>query len=217
MNAILYLNKTSCQWRMLPKDFPPHNTVFYYFHKWKLKRIIEEICDTLHILGIIDSRSIKPSHHVGTNKGISGSKKIKSRKEHIVVDVLGLPIGIVVYATNVYDCVGAHEVIDTMRGKYPEPKILADGGYKGQKLIDVAKGKLNAELEVVQRPDESSKKFCILFLPWIVERSFVWLENFRRIAIDYEFYSDTGVAMVQLAFYKIVDPRRSLQNWVTKV
>lgn len=218
MNAILYLVKTGCQWRMLPKDFPPYNTVFYYFNKWKLEGVFEELMDTLHImvriqmgrrdtpsLGIIDSRSIKSSHHVDTDRGIDGNKKIKGRKEHIVVDTLGLPLRVVVHEANVHDSVGAHALIDSMRGCYPRlKKILADGGYKGQKLIDAARQKLGAEFSVVLRPDQSSKKFSVLPLRWIVERSFSWLENFRRIAMDYEFYSDTGVAMVQLAFCQLM-------------
>ena len=214
MNAIMYLVKTGCQWRMLPKDFPPYNTVFYYFNKWKLEGVFDELMDRLHVivrkltgredtpgLGIIDSRSVKSSHHVDSDRGIDGNKKIKGRKEHIVVDTLGLPMEIVVHEANIHDSVGAHTVIDSMRGCFPRlKKILADGGYKGQKLIDDARTKLGAEFKVVLRPDESSKKFSVLPLRWIVERSFSWLENFRRIAMDYEFYSDTGVAMVQLAF-----------------
>ena len=138
---------------MLPKDFPPHNTVFYYFNKWKLEGVFEE--------------------RMG-------------RKEHIVVDILGLPMSMVVHEANVHDSIGA------------------DGGYKGQKLSDTVRQKLGAELTVVLRPDESSKKFSVLPLRWIVERSFSWLENFRRIAMDYEFYSDTGETMVQLAFCRLM-------------
>ena len=164
MNAIMYLVKTGCQWRMLPKDFPPYNTVFYYFNKWKLEGVFDELMDKLHVivrnlmgredtpsLGILDSRSIKSSHHVDSDRGIDGNKKIK-----------------------------------------------------GQKLIDDARTKLGAEFKVVLRPDESSKKFAVLPLRWVVERSFSWLEDFRRIAMDYEFYSETGVAMVQLAFCRLM-------------
>ena len=99
MNAIMYILKTGCQWRMLPKDFPPYNTVFYYFSKWKHEGVFEELMDTLHRmvrklmggrtppgLGIIDSRSVKSSHHVDTDRGIDGDKRIKGRKEHIVFD-----------------------------------------------------------------------------------------------------------------------------------
>ena len=172
MNAIIYILKTSCLWRMLPKDFPPHNTVFYYFNKWKLEGVFEE--------------------RMG-------------RKGHIVVDTLGLPMSVVVHEANVHDSVGADGVIDKMKGCFPRlKKMLADGGYKGQKLSDTVRQKLGAELTVVLRPDESSKKFSVLPLRWIVARSFSWLENFRRIAMDYESYSDTGETMVQLAFCRLM-------------
>lgn len=218
MNAIMYIVKTGCQWRMLPKDFPPYNTVFYYFGKWKREGVFEELADTLHVIvrrqmgreetpsvGIIDSRSIKSSHHVAPDRGIDGNKKIKGRKEHIVVDTLGLPMGVVVHEANIHDSAGAHTVIEAMRGCFPRlKKILADGGYKGQSLVEDVRQKLGAEFTVVLRPDESSKKFNVLPLRWIVERSFSWLESFRRIAMDYEFYSDTGEAMVRLAFCRLM-------------
>ena len=106
MNAILYISKTAgCQWRMLPSDFAPWQTVYYYFRKWKLEGVFEEGMDTLRIfirkqagrqespsLGIMDSRSIKTSRHVDSDRGIDGNKKIKGRKEHIIVDTLGLPL-----------------------------------------------------------------------------------------------------------------------------
>ena len=94
-------------------------------------------------------------------------EELMGRKEHIVVDTLGLPMSVVVHEANVHDSIGA-------------------------------------ELTVVLRPDESSKKSSVLPLRWIVERSFSWLENFQRIAMDYEFYSDTGEAMVQLAFCRLM-------------
>ena len=142
---------------MLSKDFLPHNTVFYYFNKWKLEGVFEELMGTLHrmvrklmgreetpSLGIIDSRSVKSSHHVDADRGIDGNKKIKGRKEHIVVDTLGLPLSVALHEANVHDSI-------------------------------------DAELTVVLRPDESSKKFSVLPLRWTVERSFSWLENFQRI------------------------------------
>lgn len=94
-------------------------------------------------------------------------EELMGRKEHIVVDTLGLPMSVVVHEANVHDSVGA-------------------------------------EFTVVLQPDESSKKFSVLPLRWIVERSFSWPENFRRIAMDYEFYSDSGETMVQLAFCRLM-------------
>ena len=167
MNAIMYILKTGCQWRMLSKDFPPYNTVFYYFNKRKWEGVFEELMDTLHrmvrkllgreetpSLGIIDSRSVKSSHHVDTDRGIDGNKKIKGCKEHIVVDKLGLPMSVVVHEENIHDSVDADRVIDKMKGNFPRlKKMLADGGYKVQKLADTIRQKLGAEFTVVLRPD----------------------------------------------------------------
>lgn len=114
-------------------------------------------------------------------------------------------MSVVVHEANIHDSVGCECVLETMRGRFPRlRKMLADGGYRGQKLIDAAKAKLGAEFSVVLRPDESLRKFSVVPIRWIVERSFSWLENFRRIAMDYEFYSDTGEAMVQLAFCRLM-------------
>ena len=119
INVILYV----CQWRMLPGDFAPWNLVYYYFRKWKNNGTFEEILSVLvkevrvaagsddsPSLGIIDSRSVKTSHHVDGDRGIEGNKKIKGRKEHIVTDVLGLPLALVIHAANVFDGTGAKMV-----------------------------------------------------------------------------------------------------------
>lgn len=218
MDAILYIIRTGCQWRMLPKDFAPWQTVYYYFRKWKFEGVIEDIMDTQYALsrkaagrkdspslGIIDSRSVKTSHHADPScKGTDGNKKIKGRKEHIVVDTLGLPMSVAVYEANLYDSKGAPKVIQKLKYKFPRlTKILADGGYQGSHG-DWVTERFGWVVEVVLRPDECPTKFQVLPKRWIVERSFSWLENFRRLTIDYEFLADTAEAMVQLAFSVIM-------------
>ena len=218
MNALLYLIKTGCQWRMLPKDFPPYNTVYYYFRKWKNEGVFEDIMDTLRekvrlsmgredtpSLGILDSRSVKTSHHVDSDRGIDGNKKIKGRKQQTVVDVLGLPMAISIHEANIHDSVGAESVVKVMAGRFPRLKrILADGGYRGETLSNKIKKTLGCELSIVLRPDESPKKFSVIPKRWIVERSFAWIENFRRVALDYEFFSLSSLAMLQIAFSAIM-------------
>ena len=217
MNAILYINKTGCQWRMLPSDFAPWQTVYCYFRKWKLEGVFEEVMDTLHAfirkqaghqespsLGIMDSRSVKTSHHVDSDRGIDGNKKIKGRKEHIIVDTLGLPLAVAIHEANLHDSKGALQAIEKLAYKFPRlVKILADGGYRGG-LVDWVKKKFGWILEVVLRPDECPSKFQVLPKRWVVERSFSWLENFRRLTIDYEFLAETAEAMVQIAFIQIM-------------
>lgn len=217
MNAIFYTLKTGCQWRLLPKYFAPWQTVYYYFSKWKKEGAIEELLDILRSkvrkiigkeespsLGIIDSRSVKTSHHVDTYRGLDGNKKIKGRKQHIVVDTLGFPMAIAVHQANIHDSKGAPLIIDNLSYKFPRlVKILADGGYRGT-LADWMIEKYGWELEVVLRHEQCPSKFQVLPKRWIVERSFAWLENFRRLTIDYEFHAETAEAMVQLAFCKIM-------------
>ncbi len=217
MDAILYINKTGCQWRLLPSDFAPWETVYYYFRKWKYEGVFEDILDRLHSMarkkigrcespsmGIIDSRSVKTSHHVDKDRGIDGNKKIKGRKEHIVVDTLGLPMSVSIHEANIHDSKGAEQTIEKLEHKFPRlSKILADGGYRGT-LKDWVANKFGWSLDVVLRPDECPSKFKVLPKRWIVERSFAWLENFRRLTIDYEFLANTAEAMVQLAFIQII-------------
>ena len=112
-------------------------------------------------LGIIDSRSVKTSHHVDTDRGIDGNKKIKGRKEHVVVDTLGLPMAIKVHEANIHDSKEAVPTIENLAYKFPRLcKILADGGYQGD-LAEWVKEKFGWDLEVVLRPKESSKKFNV--------------------------------------------------------
>ena len=217
VNAIFYLNKTGCQWRMIPNDFPSWNSVYYYFCKWKRDGTFDLIMRMLHkevrvqagrdpdpSVCIIDSRSVRTSHHTDNVKGIDGNKHIKGRKEHIAVDTLGFPIGMAVHEANVYDAIGAELVLEDMDGRSERlHTILADGGYRGERLKSAAKAK-GWDLKVVLRPEESPKKFTVIPLRWIVERSFSWLENFRRLSIDHEFLAESSLAMIQLAFIKLL-------------
>ncbi|MDR0941151.1 MAG: IS5 family transposase [Bacteroidales bacterium] len=217
INALLYITKTGCQWRMLPKEFAPWQTVYFYFRKWKLEGLFEELMHHLRdvvrkdcgkatspSVGLIDSRSVRTSHHIDSSEyGIDGNKKVKGRKQHIVVDTLGLPMAVTVHAANIYDSIGAEKPIEQLRYLYPRlKKIIADGGYRG-KLADFVKN-LGWELTVVLRPDESSKKFQVLPLRWIVERTFSWIENYRRMTTDYEYKTESAEAMLQITFCQIM-------------
>lgn len=156
-------------------------------------------------LGIIDSRSVKTTQHVDKERGIDGNKKEKGRKDRIVVDTLGLPLAVFVHKANLYDSKGAEPALEKLAHKFPRlKKILADGGYRGDELKEKVSKRLGCKFELVLRPHESPRKFSVIPLRWIVERSFAWLANFRRIALDYEFYSESSEAMIQIAFSKIM-------------
>ncbi len=123
-------------------------------------------------MGIIDSKSVKTSHHADPScKGVDGNKKVKGRKEYIVVDTLGLHMAVAVHEANIHDK-GAPKVIEKLAYKFPRlVKILADGGYQGS-LGEWMTEKFGWIMEVVIRPDECPTKFAVLPKRWIVERSF---------------------------------------------
>lgn len=174
MNAIFYINKTGSHWRLLPKDFTPWQTVYFYFRKWKLEGVFEQIMESPHglcrkiagkhispSLEIIDARSVKTTHHVDDSRGIDGYKKINERKEDIVVYKLGLPMAVEIHSANILDRKGDCILFDSMRGKYPRlSKIIADGGCRGQ-LAHWVQQKFGWVVEVLLRQNESPSKFNV--------------------------------------------------------
>lgn len=215
-NAIFYLVKTGCQWRMLPSDFAPWNTVYYYYRRWKNNGLIEEIHENLRdmvreqsgrekspSIGLIDSRSVKTSRNGGEARGIDGGKKTKGRKQHIITDTLGLVLVVVIHATNIHDSKGVMEVICNLKGRFLRlRKIVADGGYRGELIENVRKA-FGWILEIVLRPD-AARKFTVLPKRWIVERTFSWFESFRRLSKDYEVLPETSQTMIYLTMMQIM-------------
>jgi len=211
LNAILYINKGGIQWRLLPREYPSWQLVYYYFRKWVIGGIWEKIQSKLReylrikvgkksspSLGIIDSQSIKNSEWGLPDKGFDGNKKVNGRKRHIVVDTLGLLLCVIVTPANVHDSVAAEWVLLKMEGKFPRlAKILADGGYKGERLIYLARSCLKSVFEIVTRKDEG--EFRVIPKRWIVERSIAWFNWHRRLSKDYEANVESSEAWVQIA------------------
>ena len=215
VNAILYLVKTGCQWRMLPGDFAPWKTVYYYFSVWKKNEIFEIIHEVLvekirimqgkkeePTVGIIDAQSVKNTLVSSQDKGFDAGKKIKGIKRHVIVDTLGLVLAVVVQSASMQDRDGAVEVVNKLCESWRKVvKIFADGGYRGQ-LISIIKTKFKIELEIIKRDELHT--FKILPKRWIVERTFSWIDTNRRNSKNYERLNNTSVAMVHLSAIRIM-------------
>lgn len=231
INAILYLLKNGCLWRDLPKDFPSYQIVYYYFTIWKKNGVWEKIHEQMYVacreqsgkqrspsMGLIDSQSVRTdSISSQQDCGIDAGKKTKGRKRHIVVDTMGLIIAVVVHAGNIQDRDGARLVLQKMfdnRSIIARMKvILADGGYRGPKLSTWFSETFKSVkwiLKIVLRPEEVSG-FQVIPKRWIVERTFAWLNNFRRLSKDYERQITTSQTFIQIAMIKIMAHRLAVK------
>jgi putative transposase len=215
VNAILYLVKAGCQWRMLPADFPKWPIVYYYFSTWKKNGIWEDLHESLvekirkkqgkneePTVGIIDAQSVKSTLVSSQDKGFDAGKKIKGIKRHIIVDTLGLILAVVIQSASVQDRDGAVSVINKLMENWRRViKIFADGGYAG-KLIGKVKNMFKIELEIIKRDELHT--FKILPKRWIVERTFSWIDTNRRNSKNYERLNNTSVAMVHISAIRIM-------------
>lgn len=218
VNAILYLVKTGCQWRMLPADFPKWQLVYYYFTSWQKDGTIEHIQECLvekirvkagkreePTVGILDAQSVKTTSVSFASSGFDAGKKVKGRKRNIIVDTLGLILCVVVHSAGIQDRNGALGVIEKLKQSWKKIiKIFADSGYNGT-LIQKVKESCGYILEIVKKAE--NKTFKVLPKRWIVERTFAWLDTNRRMSKDYERYTCNSETMVQLAAIRIMIKR----------
>lgn len=216
LNALFYLVKTGCQWRMLPTNFAPWNSVYYYYRLWKNTGLIEEIHDVMRGLirklegrdespsaACIDSRSIKTTRSGSECKGVDGGKKIKGRKQHIVTDTTGLLLAVKVHAANIHDSKAAESVLEKLEWRFDRlTKIYADGGYRGD-LETRIENIYGWVIEIVLRTD-TQKEFVAMPKRWVVERTFSWFESYRRLAKDYEFLNESSETIIQLSMLKLM-------------
>jgi transposase len=211
VNAILYVVRTGCSWRQLPVDFPPWQTVYWYFARWEGQQVTEQILDRLRkrvrtaqgrneqpSAGIIDSQSVKGADTVPkVTRGYDAGKKINGRKRFIVTDTLGLLIVVMVCAASVQDRDGAKQLLLSLYYVGPVRFVFADGGFAGQ-LVDWAARILRTSIEIVRKP-KGQKGFAVIPRRWAVERTLAWLTAHRRLARDYERDPAYSEAMIRWA------------------
>jgi putative transposase len=221
VDAIFYITRTGCQWRYLPKDFPPKSTVWRYFDAWRRDGTLDTIHDRLRkevraaekpyhprTTASVDSQSVDTTSG-GEQRGRDNFKNVDGRKRHIVVDSMGLLLAVLVTAADVDDARAAPELFTRLK-EQPVGKVgrmFADNKYHNFALYEWVEANARWELTIVRRP-EGSEGWVKLPIRWTVERTFAWLGRCRRLSKDREksvlsSESFIKLAMIQLMLHRL--------------
>lgn len=222
LDAILYLLRTGCQWRYLPKDFPPKSTVWRYYKQWRDDGTLDAIHDRLRqkvrtqekpysprTTASVDSQSVDTTSG-GADRGRDNAKNVDGRKRHIVVDSMGLLLAVLVTAASVDDAAAAQKLFPRLAGQ-PVGKVtrmFADSKYHNYGLYEWVEANASWEVVIVRRP-EGSKGWVKLPIRWMVERTFAWLGRCRRLTKDRERTVESSEAFVKLAMVQLMLNRLS--------
>jgi putative transposase len=226
-DAVFYLLRSGCPWRMLPREYPPWQTVYYHFWKWRrdgrLRRAHDRLRDAVReaegreanpSAAVIDSQAVRGTGAGGPERGYDGAKRLSGRKRHLLVDTGGLVLGVRVHAASLHDRDGAQLLLsDELKEELPRLELLwADGAYT-RGFREWAQQERGWRVEVPHHRDrqlwrygleEKPRGFLVLPRRWVVERTFAWLGQARRLAKDYEQLPETGVAMIHWAMSRIM-------------
>ena len=217
VDAIFYLLRTSCQWRFLPKDFPPKSTVWRYFDQWRHNGTLNTIHDTLRdqvrkkekprrprTTASIDSQSVDTSSG-GEATGRDNAKNVDGRKRHIIVDSLGLLLAVLVTAANVDDGVAAVQVLEQLQRQHLPKlrRVYGDNKYHNHALYGWVDENADYVVDIVRRP-KGAQGWVRLPIRWTVERTFAWLTKCRRLSVDREKSTRSAEAMIRLAMIHLM-------------
>jgi putative transposase len=217
LDAVFYVVRGGCAWRMLPHDFPPWGTVYYWFRRWRLDGLWQRILVALRrttrrmegrdpeaSAAIVDSQSVRIAEEFGGNKGYDAGKNVPGRKRHMLVDTSGLLLAARVTPADTSDGRGARELLAGLAPLMPRLELIwADGAYAGRKLRAWCEEHTGWRLEVVPR-DTGNSTFEALPRRWVVERSFAWIGRNRRLAKDYERKVQTSECLMKLAMIRLM-------------
>jgi len=219
LNAMLYILATWCQWRALPKEFPPFTTVQYYFYNWRDTQLWRRINRALVArarravgrrpspsAGVIDSQTVKTTESGGP-RGFDPAKRMKGRKRHLVTDTEGSLLVVQVHPADIQDNHGAVPLLKAARRAFARLRhIFADRVYRGPKLLNAISDVGRWTIEVVTRT-QNVGSFKAEPRRWVIERTFAWFGRNRRLAKDFEKTIASAEAWIMMASVKLLSRR----------